>query len=254
MAEVSEILSIPVVRKGAGSSVHNDFIDPMVDAVLGSELSDLLPDKYRKIQAVIEALGGVYMPADPEYPGRGHTSEGTRSGGGGTLTNFGLATIRDLLMENGVPLLEWDSDPAPSDELAEGYLPREIVDHRVRRQAMIATRPGATQFREQVRDAYRSKCCMSGSDLLASLEAAHIAPYMGPDSDRVDNALLLRADLHKLHDALLIAVSDEDLTVLMKPMVLDSTYAKYEGQRITEPLGVALSPEALRFHRQRCGL
>jgi hypothetical protein len=254
MADISQMLSIPAVDKGVGSSVHNDFIDPLVSAVLGEELADVLPDKYRKIQAVIEALGGVYTPADPDYPGRGHTSEGTRSGGGGTLTNYGLGTIRDLLMENGVPLLQWDSDPAPQEELEEGYSPSAIIDHRVRRQAIVATRPGATQFREQVRDAYRNECCVSGSNLTASLEAAHIAPYMGPDSDRVDNALLLRADLHKLHDALLIAVSDEDLTVLAKPMVIESTYGEYVGQRIAEPLGVALSREALRFHRQRCGL
>ena len=254
MRDISEMLSIPVVPKGVGSSVHNDFIDPLANAVLGTELAETFHDKYRKIDAVITALGGTYVPGNPVARGTGDTSEGTSSGGGGTLTNLGLLKIRDLLIEHGVPTLELDSSASPAELFEQGFTPQDVLDTRVRVLAQVATRPGASAFRESVREAYNYRCCITGADMIAGLEAAHIAPYRGPESDRVDNALLLRADLHKLHDALLVAVSDEDLTVLMKPSVRDSSYGELAGVQIAAPAAVKLSSEALRFHRNRCGL
>lgn len=254
MLEISEILSLEPVTKGIGSSVHNDFIDPLAQAVLGNEIADSLTEKYRKIQQVIESLGGTYLRADPLVRGVGHTSEGTTSGGGGTLTNAGLEIIRDLLLTNGVPALTWPTDEGVADLIDEGFSPESIIDTRRKRLAEIATRPGGTKFRGAVRTAYANKCCISGANDLAALEAAHIAPYFGDQSDVVGNSLLLRADLHKLHDALLLAVSDEDLTVLMKPRLLDSTYAEFAGKEITLPRGVVLSTESLRFQRKRANL
>lgn len=254
MHQISEMLSIPVVEKGIGSSVHNDFIDPLSQAILGDELADAFHDKYRKIEAVIEALGGRYLPGDPELRGAGHTSEGTTSGGGGTLTNYGLETIRDLLLANGVPALERTDDPGVQVLLDEGFSPRDIVDSRVKRLREVPTRPNATSFRTQVRAAYSERCCISGADAPSALEAAHIAPYKGQESDLVSNALLLRADIHKLHDALLLAVNDDDLTVMLKDSLRGTVYAEFEGKTITEPKGVLLSGEALRFHRDRCRL
>jgi len=118
----------------------------------------------------------------------------------------------------------------------------------------VPTRPNATKFRTEVRAAYRERCCVSGADAPSALEAAHIAPYKGKESDLVSNALLLRADLHRLHDALLLAVRDDDLTVIIKDSLKYTVYAEFEGTKITEPTGVMLSGEALRFHRDRCGL
>lgn len=34
MHEISEMLSIPVVEKGVGSSIHNDFMDPLAGGAL----------------------------------------------------------------------------------------------------------------------------------------------------------------------------------------------------------------------------
>jgi len=254
MRDISDMLGTPVVDKGVGSSVHNDFIAPLTEAVLGAEWAAALHDKYRKIQAVIEQLGGTYVPADPLVRGSGHTSEGTTSGGGGTLTNFGLETIRDLLLANGVPSAERPDGPSVRDLLDEGFSPNQVSEDRRKRLQEVATRPGATKFRNQVRSAYGNRCCITGADELAALDVAHIANYIGPESDAVGNALLLRADIHKLHDALLLAVSDEDLTVLIKPRLLGTTYEQFAGTTISEPNGYVLSGEALRHHRERCGI
>lgn len=253
MNEIGERLGLPPAAKGVGSSVHNDFIEPLAAKVLGADLASRFPDKYRKVQAIVEALGGTYVPGSPHLRGAGHTSEGTSSGGGGTLTNLGLVTIRDLLLTNGVPVLQ----PSPNEPMSaiEGiYDPSAVVDARVRQLREVSTRPGATGFREKVRDAYGRRCCISGADELAALDVAHIAPYSGPASDVVENSLLLRADLHKLHDALLLAVSDEDLTVLVKPRLLGTVYADFAGSQISAPVGHHLSRESLRLQRERCGL
>lgn len=253
MTDLIDLLDLPQVDKGVGSSVYNDFIGPLADKVLGADLANQLPDKYRKIQAIIEVLGGTYVPGDPARRGTGHTSEGTVSGGGGTLTNRGLRTIRDLVLTNGVPafVASPDGPPSPAEE---AFDPREVVDSRVRALRAVATRPGAARFRDRVREAYGNRCCITGADELAALDVAHISPYAGPDSDAVANALLLRADLHKLHDALLLAVSESDFTVLLKPRLLTTQYAALQGTRISLPSGASLSPLALRQQRERCGL
>lgn len=248
------MLGTPTVEKGVGSSVHNDFIDPLTVAVLGEEWANALHDKYRKIQTVIEVLGGTYLPGDPSVRGAGHTSEGTSSGGGGTLTNLGLQTIRDLLLEHGVPATERPTGPSARELLDEGFSPSEVAEDRRKRLQEVANRPGASAFREKVRAAYNNRCCITDTDELAALDVAHIANYVGPESDAVGNALLLRADIHKLHDALLLAVSDEDLTVLVKPRLRDTVYASLEGHRIREPNGYVLSLEALRHQRRRASL
>ena len=75
MDEIGTRLGLPRVTKGVGNSVHGDFIDPMTLAV-GLD-PQAYPNKYRRVQAVVEGLGG-------EYDRIQDTSEGSPSGGGGT--------------------------------------------------------------------------------------------------------------------------------------------------------------------------
>ena len=56
------------------------------------------------------------------------------------------------------------------------------------------------------------------------LEAAHILPYRGPDTNKVVNGLLLRADVHTLFDSGLIAVDVKNMTVLVDKSLEGSEY------------------------------
>lgn len=66
-------------------------------------------------------------------------------------------------------------------------------------------RPGQTAFRVKLIDLY-GRCALSGYTTVSSLEAAHVIPASDGGRERLDNEVLLRADLHKLFDTNLIAI------------------------------------------------
>jgi hypothetical protein len=49
-------------------------------------------------------------------------------------------------------------------------------------------------FRAVLLEAYHRRCAITGCDATAVLEAAHLRPYRGPDSNTVPSGLLLRSD------------------------------------------------------------
>ena len=65
------------------------------------------------------------------------------------------------------------------------------------------------QFRDALFAAYESKCAISGFDTPQVLQAAHIDPYRGPQSQYISNGVLLRADLHLLYDANLLSIAPD---------------------------------------------
>ncbi len=71
-----------------------------------------------------------------------------------------------------------------------------------RREALyvLRARLGQGAFRVLVLEAYRRRCAVTGEKALPVLQAAHIKPYAESGPHRVDNGLLLRADLHILFD------------------------------------------------------
>lgn len=258
MNAICAVLGLPHFPKGVGSSVHNDFIDAVARAVLGEGVAGAFKDKYRKIEAVITALGGRYEKANPSEPGHGDTSEGTASGGGGTVTNRGLGKILDLLLVNGVPPSTIWHVPVEVDletQLAasESFDPTRITTEREHRLAEITSRPGASEFRNSVRRAYSYRCCITDADVLKGLEVAHIEPYRGPDTDRVDNALLLRADVHRLFDGGLLGIDAETYSVVLSPVLLGTAYASLAGKEIRRPDQSSNWPSsaALKLHRER---
>ena len=67
------------------------------------------------------------------------------------------------------------------------------------------SRPYHLKFRDKLIDIYGG-CALSGCTTLPALEAAHVNPVAEKGSDKSTNGILLRADLHKLFDANLIAI------------------------------------------------
>ena len=52
---------------------------------------------------------------------------------------------------------------------------------------------------------------MTGCDVVQALDAAHISPYLGDQSNHVTNGVLLRADIHTLFDLQLFDLQLFDL-------------------------------------------
>lgn len=117
-------------------------------------------------------------------------------------------------------------------------------------------RRGQPEFRRRLIAAYSGRCAISGCDAVEALEAAHLLPYRGPDTNAVENGLLLRADLHTLFDLGLIAIDPETMGVLLTPALVSTSYGDLAGKSLLVPSAPKLRPsmEALRLRRQWTGL
>lgn len=132
-------------------------------------------------------------------------------------------------------------DPDAAD--TTGYGPKDISDARDRISRTITRRRGQKIFRDRLLDAYGRQCAITGCGVVDVLEAAHITPYPGPDTNHIANGLLLRADLHTLFDCGLLAIDPAILSVLLAPSVREaSDYRGLHGRRLREVEPTAASP------------
>src|SRR4051812_2738126 len=116
----------------------------------------------------------------------------------------------------------------------------------------IRVRRGQRAFRNALLDAYGNRCAVTGCDVRDLLEAAHIVPYQGPDTNHAQNGLLLRSDLHTLFDCGLIAVDVATMTVVISPKLGASSYRVLAGRKLRPALNAASAPsrDALLVHRR----
>lgn len=80
------------------------------------------------------------------------------------------------------------------------------ADGRTMHDQAVAVREGQGTFRARLLDAYGRRCAITGEHTEPVLEAAHIQPYLGPESNHVQNGLLVTSEFHKLLDRGLVAV------------------------------------------------
>lgn len=134
--------------------------------------------------------------------------------------------------------------------------PQGITDARERILASIVRRQGQPAFRRHLLLVYKGQCAITGCNVEAVLDAAHIVPYNGPETNHPGNGLLLRTDLHTLFDLGLVAIDTESMTVLVSPVLAGTCYEDYRERRIRIPEDGASCPsrEALDQHREASGL
>lgn len=115
-------------------------------------------------------------------------------------------------------------------------------------------RLGQQAFKLALMEAYGGRCAVTGLDLPPALDAAHIHPVADGGLHRLDNGLLLRADLHRLFDAGYITVSP-DFTVHVSPRLhadAAEEYTALEGTKVRLPKRKVDRPaaDALRYHAE----
>ena len=131
----------------------------------------------------------------------------------------------------------------------EGYFePSTLEDERERKLREIVQRRGQPEFRSKLVAAYDARCAVTGYDAVSALEAAHITPYLGPESNHASNGLLLRADIHTLFDLNLIGINPESLQVTTAEQLQGTCYGELGGQELAVPDDDTLRPskEALQ--------
>jgi predicted restriction endonuclease len=104
--------------------------------------------------------------------------------------------------------------------------------------------------------AYESKCAVTDCKITEVLEAAHIFPYLGPETNKIQNGILLRADIHTLFDLRLLSIDEEKFCILLSSILRNTEYANYDGKVINLPKNPMFYPdrEALRKHREESSL
>lgn len=134
--------------------------------------------------------------------------------------------------------------------------PTGIKDARERILSSIVRRRGQPAFRKHLLVAYEGRCAVTGCDVEAVLEAAHIIPYKGSKTNHPCNGLLLRADLHTLFDLRLVTVDVGTMRLLVSPNLDGTSYENYHGKQVRVPNKPASQPsrEALEQHRKVSGI
>ena len=142
------------------------------------------------------------------------------------------------------------------DDLAdkEPFEPLNDEDARNRVERSIAQRRGQAKFRNELLRAYENKCAITKCSVKTVLEAAHICPYRGDQSNNSANGILLRSDLHTLFDAHKLAIDPKKMSVLLAEHVRkDGSYPNLHGKKVFEPTQKSKRPstDALKLHLSR---
>jgi len=139
---------------------------------------------------------------------------------------------------------------------SHSFDPAGVIDSRQRVLAQIVRRQGQKEFRERLLAAYGGRCAMTACDAVEALEAAHIVPYRGAETNNVQNGLLLRADIHTLFDLGLVGVRPETMTVVVSKKLTTTYYRELAGARLREPVNPMHQPsaDALQEHLGWAGL
>jgi len=149
-----------------------------------------------------------------------------------------------------------DGVTAPGD-LAGAFRPSGI-DRRTWMERQVAEREGQGTFRLRLLGAWNGSCAITGEHTELVLDAAHIEPYRGPQSNHVQNGLLLTKEFHALFDAGYLTVTPEEHRVLVSPRLYKDwnngrRFRPYDGQPLDHlPARPELRPsaEVLDWHRR----
>lgn len=136
---------------------------------------------------------------------------------------------------------------------AEGneFEPESFEDARNRTIRFITQRQGQAKFRKSLLAAYGYSCAITNCNVECALQAAHIYPYRGTETNVVTNGLLLRSDIHDLFDLGLITIDTSDMTVQLHPSLHPSSYNDLHGKLLSLPKEEDLRPNKtyLDYHR-----
>jgi putative restriction endonuclease len=144
---------------------------------------------------------------------------------------------------------------APPDLVGEFEPSAE--DTRTLREEGRIVREAQGTFRVRLLEAYGRQCAVTREHALPVLDAAHITPYRGAQSNHVQNGLVLRADLHRLYDDGYITVTpDHRLEVsrrLKDEFENGKVYYEMAGRVVAVPNRPELRPSraALEWHAEK---
>lgn len=139
-------------------------------------------------------------------------------------------------------------------EFTGRFMPLQADERRIV-EARTAQREGQGVFKARLLDAYGRRCAVTGERTEPVLEAAHIQPYLGPQSNHLQNGVLLAEEFHTLFDRGYVTITP-DYTVRVSSRIRDRwsngrRYYQYDKVRLTQVPDDSQnwpSPDALEWH------
>ncbi|WP_411816243.1 HNH endonuclease [Hyphococcus sp. DH-69] len=163
-----------------------------------------------------------------------------------TYLVFGLGVVTGMvgdyfIVEGPVSLAGVEQIPQPRIGID---VEKILYDAREKSLLEVYRRQGQGRFREELLSAYNGTCAISGCRVVDVLEAAHILPHRGLASNRVQNGILLRADIHSLFDLGLIEINPDTYKCSVAANLKnDLLYQAYDGKKLCLPKKVELWPD-----------
>ncbi|BAO86703.1 HNH endonuclease [Caballeronia cordobensis] len=191
-----------------------------------------------------------YRTKKYEYAGAGFRYEGPFD----YVSHHGALPASFVMERAGAVLvraqLKAESEAEAQMDGSGAFDPSGIEDARKKTFSGIVLRQGQPAFRKKLLEAYEGRCALTDCPVEAVLEAAHICGYRGPQTNHVQNGLLLRSDLHTLYDRMLIAIDPASYKVSISLALKDSEYAGLDGHPLRLPNDARCHPsrEALLTH------
>jgi len=222
--------------------LNNIYSQAEVKELNRNEIADLIPEYYRdelfkedsKVTAWLEVsnlieifendieqyLDNLKLKSDPTK----HIKDALKGQSSrfyiDNYNDFEVSTSYESMIVHGL-----------KSDTGSDYLPSEENKKKVK-QVLQAIREGQQKFRDKILKTYGYSCCISRCKVISVLEAAHITPYNGPDSNIINNGLCLRSDLHKLWDKYLIAINPDSYKVELSSNLKGTDYEQYEGVQV----------------------
>ncbi len=129
----------------------------------------------------------------------------------------------------------------------------ELVDDSKskRKQLSQKERKGQASFRKNILYVYNYACAVTGIKQKEVLEAAHIQTYINEESNKIQNGVCLRVDIHKLFDNGLISI-DKDYRVIISSLLETTAYKRIKGKKLRLPQDKSHYPSqiALSYHNK----
>lgn len=132
----------------------------------------------------------------------------------------------------------------------ETFDPTSQKDARDKVLREVTRRRGQAKFRATLLHIYGSKCAVTGCRVTAILEAAHITPYLGPETNKPSNGILLRADIHTLWDLGLVAINPESGNFWISPTLAESEYEAFAESSVYTPNFISDRPSIAALKSQ----
>jgi len=129
-----------------------------------------------------------------------------------------------------------------------------LKDERKRTNGERVSREDQQKFRELLKNAFQGKCAITQYDVEQAIEAAHIFPYRGPQTDCLWNGILLRLDLHRLFDSYLLTIDAQEYRVRLSKSLVNSCYREYADTQVYFPeQPISKNRQlALQWHNAQC--